>query len=884
MVIILRFSLFLLLGLSLPALADPLPLPRETMPGKSFADVQAQAKTESGTGPVWGNAPDPATLPFHATLSGSVTADATMTKLAIFSDDGCDVTVDGVKVWSARDKPQALPDLPSSLHELPVTLTPGTHTVQIDYSNIIYTVADAAKGIPPDIDGCTLFQYGPKTVVNVLTGGWQPNPAAVGQTITSDVKTRVDNPYQSSNGDSISEHWAWDTTGVYQSKSSTSGSFTAYTGGYTISWAEGSPTTTFSGSFSDGGFYIIKVTATLTYHDDTTNADVGTYTGDGYIGGSAGDLAPPAASPAAAPSAASPRVALRPRAAGAAPVAGTGLPVVQVTRLQYAFGTSTTFQDLPASPAPLSVDAGTTVVFKAIPDTPGAAFPAGQPVWSGVQNGVAIKNAVAKGDTYTVTFTSLNKSILPADFQVVTAKVGTSSASANVVVQGVNITVGALANTDPNASATPLLRRVSVNGTVYGSGTTLSLIVTPVNGFNRTLTLDVDRHDTQFDVFGLVADASDLTYAEFNYSFYEPVHHSVSLPDGPSSFTLDFSDNQPKTAIITLTLSNQSVMAAGSYHATVFANPNEQGNTRMGDELSLPVTVAENTAPPSAGFTGGGNDGLYRAGRTYNPLTGRSTTGGYYDALSGQITLPSTSPDSVSLVLDYSTGDAYDVYSGGFCRDKTLGATEIDIGLTVGHTGNFGYSPTSNYSKPPKAPDNNSTDQIQPGQTLTVTYEAPGCPDIIDGSVVPARGAYLVVQGASPGTNINVSPAIPTGNMPPTVVSVPYRRYVFSQLPVSWTQEGQKSIKYITSIAQDHYTTSYNGPPGLPNPFLAPNATVPFFYTSGSQVPYITWSNLKVHVQQVPPASPGLTPFTLPVTETSPDYPYTTPTGLNTVP
>ena len=277
------------------------------------------------------------------------------------------------------------------------------------------------------------------------------------------------------------------------------------------------------------------------------------------------------------------------------------------------------------------------------------------------------------------------------------------------------------------------------------------------------------------------------------------------------------------------------------------------GTDIMGDELSLPVTVAENTAPPSAGFTGGGNDGLYRAGRTYNPLTGRSTTGGYYDALSGQITLPSTSPDSVSLVLDYSTGDAYDVYSGGFCRDKTLGATEIDIGLTVGHTGNFGYSPTSNYSKPPKAPDNNSTDQIQPGQTLTVTYEAPGCPDIIDGSVVPARGAYLVVQGASPGTNINVSPAIPTGNMPPTVVSVPYRRYVFSQLPVSWTQEGQKSIKYITSIAQDHYTTSYNGPPGLPNP-------IPRAECHGAIFLYVGQSSSLHHLEQLKsPCTTGAT-------------------------
>jgi len=870
MVIVLRFSLFLLLGLSLPALADPIPLPLETMPGKSFADVQAQAKTESGTGPVWGNAPDPVALPFHATLSGSVTADATMTKLAIFSDDGCDVTVDGVKVWSARDKPQALPDLPNSLHELPVTLTPGTHTVQIDYSNVIYTVADAANGIPPDIDGCTLFQYGPKTVVNVLTGGWQPNPAAVGQTITSDVKTRVDNPYQSSNGDSISEHWAWDTTGVYQSKSSTSGSFTAYTGGYTISWAEGSPTTTFSGSFSDGGFYIIKVTATLTYHDDTTGKDVGTYTGDGYIGGSAGDLAPPAASPAVAPSAASPRVALRPRAAGVAPAAGTGLPVVQVTKLQYAFGTSTTFQELPASPTPLSVDAGTTVVFKAIPDTTGAAFPAGQPVWSGVQNGVAIKNAVAKGDTYTITFTSLNKSILPADFQVVTAKVGTSTASANVVVQGVNITVGALANTDPNASATPLLRRVNVNGTVYGSGTTLSLIVTPVNGFNRTLTLDVDRRDTQFDVFGLVADAFDLTYAEFNYSFYEPVYHSVSLPDGPSSFTLDFSDNQPKTAIITLTLSNQSVMAARSYHATVFANPNEQGNTRMGNELSLPVTVAENTAPPSAGFTGGAHDGLYKVGRTYYPTgsnANNSKTGSFYDALSGTLTLPPTSPDSASLVLDYGSSDAYDIYSGGLARDPTTGnAHEIDVGLIVGHTGNLGYSPTGNYLGVERPPTNNPYDQILPG-AIGFTFEAPGYQDPTLG-VVPANTAYLVIQGGS------ISPKL---GMPAAAVAS--QIYKFTNLPDEWISDNHINVKYTTSIAQSSkYGATYNGPPNFN---LSPNAHVPFFYTSGSKTPYVTWSGLSVHVQNT---ASGMATISLPADEASPGSLYVTSSILNTVP
>ena len=151
-----RLSLLLLLAVCVPVSAGTLPLPLETMPNKAFADVQAQAKAEATGGPVWGNAPDPSTLPVHQTFTGTVTADATMTRLAIFSDDGSDVYVDGALVWSSKDKPQALPDIPNSLHALPVTLSAGPHTVEIDYSNIIYTVANAAQGVPPDIDGCTL--------------------------------------------------------------------------------------------------------------------------------------------------------------------------------------------------------------------------------------------------------------------------------------------------------------------------------------------------------------------------------------------------------------------------------------------------------------------------------------------------------------------------------------------------------------------------------------------------------------------------------------------------------------------------------------------------------------------------------------------------------
>jgi hypothetical protein len=167
------FVLGLGLGLSALVKADPLPL--RLMPNSTLDDVKSEAAYEAINGPVWGNSPDPTTLPFHATLTGTVTADATTAKLAIFSDDGCDVLVDGVKVWSTKDQPQALPDLPSSLHELPVTLTAGTHTVEIDYSNVIYYVADPTTGQPVDIDGCTLFQYGHAspytvTVTSGLTG------------------------------------------------------------------------------------------------------------------------------------------------------------------------------------------------------------------------------------------------------------------------------------------------------------------------------------------------------------------------------------------------------------------------------------------------------------------------------------------------------------------------------------------------------------------------------------------------------------------------------------------------------------------------------------------------------------------------------------------
>ncbi len=77
--------------------------------------------------------------------------------LALFSDDGCNVTLKGSSVHARFGRGQHLPNLGQSFHVLPVALSPGeTVDITIDYRNTIYAVL---PGQPPDIDGLTLFLY-----------------------------------------------------------------------------------------------------------------------------------------------------------------------------------------------------------------------------------------------------------------------------------------------------------------------------------------------------------------------------------------------------------------------------------------------------------------------------------------------------------------------------------------------------------------------------------------------------------------------------------------------------------------------------------------------------------------------------------------------------
>ncbi len=79
--------------------------------------------------------------------------------LAVFSDDGVNVTVQGSLIHQRFGQGQHLPSIGESFHLLPVILAPGEPIdITVDYLNTIYDNDPESPGYP-DIDGCTLFLY-----------------------------------------------------------------------------------------------------------------------------------------------------------------------------------------------------------------------------------------------------------------------------------------------------------------------------------------------------------------------------------------------------------------------------------------------------------------------------------------------------------------------------------------------------------------------------------------------------------------------------------------------------------------------------------------------------------------------------------------------------
>ena len=79
--------------------------------------------------------------------------------LALFSDDGCNVTVDSSPIHQRLGQAQHLPDIGTSFEVLQTVLAPGEPIdITVNYSNIIYNDDPKSRDYP-DIDGCTLFLY-----------------------------------------------------------------------------------------------------------------------------------------------------------------------------------------------------------------------------------------------------------------------------------------------------------------------------------------------------------------------------------------------------------------------------------------------------------------------------------------------------------------------------------------------------------------------------------------------------------------------------------------------------------------------------------------------------------------------------------------------------
>ena len=147
-------SLFLLCALVLhpqmaQAQSSALPLRDLRSNGIGWMMVQAVAgSVTSNDGLAYGS-----TEVETRTFAGSFTAQSDADRLAVFSDDGCDVYVNGFRYLTLKGKGQHLPDLSQSLHKVPFDFKKDVeYSIRIEFSNVSYSGSS-------DIDGVTLYAY-----------------------------------------------------------------------------------------------------------------------------------------------------------------------------------------------------------------------------------------------------------------------------------------------------------------------------------------------------------------------------------------------------------------------------------------------------------------------------------------------------------------------------------------------------------------------------------------------------------------------------------------------------------------------------------------------------------------------------------------------------
>lgn len=215
------------------------------------------------------------------TFDGYFQAASNSTKLAILSDDGSNVSVDGQQILSRAGQGQGFENFDSCFSPLSFSFTAGqTYHITVQYTNTVHT-GDA------DVDGVSLWAYdggggiADDFNVQVTQSHATPNPGTVGQTVKASLDAVLHSPSSGASPDAPPT-WSWDIVSVEYRPDENSSWSTSNTPEYSTS-------ITYSGGahadqdyvFSAAGSWRITVKATATF---SLNGQTQTRSGQGVIG------------------------------------------------------------------------------------------------------------------------------------------------------------------------------------------------------------------------------------------------------------------------------------------------------------------------------------------------------------------------------------------------------------------------------------------------------------------------------------------------------------------------------------------------------------------------------------------------------------------------
>jgi hypothetical protein len=357
------------------------------------------------------------------------------------------------------------------------------------------------------------------------------------------------------------------------------------------------------------------------------------------------------------------------------------------------------------------------------------------------------------------------------------------------------------------------LYRTADAGGYYGSGQVVTVTVTPqLPSFCGTVMLSADSGVTS----PLVPPPADTV----SYGLYYPL--SFPPQDGPM-VEVDFPTPNdpnavppPRKAYLEVDLAeNASGIAPGNYAMEVCGQFESQIGPLREYTAPMTITVSEMNVQNSAAQGDGAFNGPYYT-QTSGSYAETNLPHGYDAIRDTNFNLPTTDPAISQVVRHYADDSAW-IYSGGLASDRyNNNSTALDCGFQLGHTGNFGWKPGGLCMGERLSPETGGGDEIQGGQPLTVTFEAPGYTDPTNGTV-PDYQVWLVVD-APAGQKFAYS--VDDGNSVPQASEKVYK----FQLPIpnnpppydEWHVTGDTyyyyQLKRTNSIAQTIAGNELNAP------------------------------------------------------------------------